>query len=186
MNLSNLKTLDKMQSFNKYGITLRPVEVSDAEFILELRTKPSLNKFISHTSHELSSQINWIKNYKVREESDLEFYFIAEDYEGKRFGTIRLYNFDEKSFEIGSWIFDCGSPIGMAVKAQFIGFEIGFDFLNADYCRLEIRKKNTSVLKYMNDFKTTIVNEDDLNFYFVLTKENFYKRKNKLAFILNG
>jgi RimJ/RimL family protein N-acetyltransferase len=182
----NSKTNFNMKTIRKYGIILRLVEESDAEFILKLRTNSLLNKYISPTSHDLSSQISWIKDYKMREKSSLEFYFIAEDYEQKRYGTIRLYNFDKKSFEIGSWVFDTNSPLGMAVKAHFIGFETGFEMLKAEYCRFEIRKKNTAVLRYMKDFKTTLVNEDDLNLYYILTKENFYIRKNEISFFLNS
>lgn len=182
----NSKTNLNMETIRKYGIILRLVEESDAEFILKLRTNSLLNKYISPTNHDLPSQISWIKDYKTREKSGLEFYFIAEDFEQNRYGTIRLYNFDEKSFEIGSWVFDPKSPLGMAVKAHFIGFETGFEILNAEYCRFEIRKKNTAVLRYMKDFKTTLVNKDELNFYYILTKENFYLRRNEISNILNS
>ena len=186
MNLSNLKTFDKMESLSKYGIILRLVEEKDAEFILKLRTNTLLNRYISSTSDNLSDQINWIKNYKIRELAGLELYFIAEDLNGKRFGTIRLYDFNENSFEIGSWLFLPHSPLGMAVKSHFIGFETGFNYLNADFCRFEIRKMNVNVLRYMKDFKTTLVNDDDLNYYFTLTKENFIIRKNQLSKFLNS
>jgi acetyltransferase-like isoleucine patch superfamily enzyme len=175
-----------MKIINKYGIVLRAVEVNDAEFILSLRTDSTLNQFISYTNPNLEDQIKWIENYKIREKSGLEYYFTAEDTEGNKFGTIRIYDFDERSFEIGSWLFRTNSPLGMAVKAHFIGFETGFELLKADYCRFEIRKKNVGVLRYMNDFKTTKVGEDDLNYYFTLSKENFYARRNKISVFLNS
>lgn len=186
MNLPELRMNDRMEPDNKYGIILRLVEEEDAEFILKLRCNNLLNKFISSTSGDITDQINWIKNYKKRELAGLEFYFIAVDLEGKRYGTIRLYNFDEKSFEIGSWLFLPNSPLGMAVKAHFAAYEKGFKYLNADYCRFEIRKRNMSVLRYIKDFKTTLVNEDDLNYYFTLTKENFLIRRNQLSKFLHS
>jgi UDP-2-acetamido-3-amino-2,3-dideoxy-glucuronate N-acetyltransferase len=170
----------KMEAINKYGIVLRLVQEEDAEFILNLRTDPKLGKFISYTSPDISDQINWLKSYKNREKLGLEYYFIAEDNTGNKYGTIRLYNLDEKSFELGSWLFLHNAPLGMAVKAHFIGFETGFEVLKAEYCRFEIRKKNTAVLKYMQDFKTILVSDDDLNYYFTLSKENFYELRNKL------
>jgi acetyltransferase-like isoleucine patch superfamily enzyme len=171
-----------MEPINRYGITLRLVEEKDAEFIFELRNNSGLNRFISYTSPKLNDQIKWIKDYKIREEAGLEYYFVAQDQLGNNYGTIRLYNLDEKSFEIGSWLFNNNSPIGMAVKAHFIGFETGFEILKAEYCRFEIRKKNQGVLRYMRDFETTLVNEDDLNYYFTLSKESFYKRRSQLSF----
>jgi len=175
-----------MNPIYKYGIVLRLVQEKDAEFILKLRTHAYLNRYISPTSDNIEDQINWIRDYKIRELEGLEFYFIAEDQEGNRCGTIRLYNFDEKSFEIGSWVFLPHSPAGMAIKAQFIGFETGFNYLKADYCRLETRKKNHSVFRYIKNFNATIIREDDLNYYFVLTKENFLIRKKKLSYFLNS
>jgi len=173
-----------MESIYRYGIILRTVELVDAAFILSLRTNPELNQYISNTLPDISSQINWIQKYKLKEKSGLEYYFVAQDQHGNKFGTIRLYNFDKTSFELGSWLFIKNSPFAMAVKAHFIGLEIGFEILKADYCKIEVRKKNKNVLSYVEDFKPAIVNEDDLNKYFSLSKENFYKRKSKLAIFI--
>lgn len=170
-----------MEPINRYGIILRLVEEEDAEFIFELRNDAGLNKFISYTSPKLTDQYKWIQKYKIREEAGREYYFMAQDQSGVKYGTIRLYSIDETSFEIGSWLFHANSPIGMAVKAHFIGFETGFEILKAEYCRFEIRKKNKGVLRYMQDFETTLVNEDDLNYYYTITKESFYKRRSQLS-----
>lgn len=172
-----------MKRIEKYDIVLRTVEVEDAEFILKLRTDAKLGQYISYTIPQTDAQVKWIQDYKKREEAGLEYYYIAEDLNGTKYGTIRIYDFDDKSFEIGSWLFSADSPLGMAVKAQFIGFEAGFNLLNAEYCRLEIRKKNEPVLRYMKGFITNDLREDELNYYFKLTKENFYKRKAEISFL---
>lgn len=169
------------EPIKRYGIVIRSVEISDAEFILKLRTDKELGRFISPTSPNFEDQVNWIQEYKIREKAGLEYYFIAQDLLDNRYGTIRLYNFDDHSFEIGSWLFRSDSPIGMAVKAHFIGFEIGFEILNKKYSRFEIRKKNEGVLKYMENFETTLVGENELNYYYILSKENFYRCRNKLS-----
>jgi hypothetical protein len=176
-----------MKSVSRYGITLRLVEVKDAEFILDLRTNSLLNQHLSPTSTKIIDQLNWIQNYKLREQQGSEFYFIAQDIEGNKYGTTRLYNFDEKSFEVGSWIFSPEAPSGMAIKADIICREIGFDLLNADYCRFEVRKKNKSVVRYHLGYRPKKVNEDELNLYFILSKEDFNSHKIKLLkFIQNG
>jgi acetyltransferase-like isoleucine patch superfamily enzyme/RimJ/RimL family protein N-acetyltransferase len=170
-----------MDIINKYGIFLRLVEIEDAEFILKLRNNPDLNKFISPTSSSLVEQSRWIQNYKINERKGLEYYFIVSDQLGNKYGTIRLYNWDGESFEIGSWLFLKNSPLGMAVKAHILGYEIGFEKFNTELCRFEIRKENKNVLKYVEFFKPEITKIDEINVYFKLSKENFYKRKNKLS-----
>jgi len=94
-----------MKRIEKYGIILRAVEIEDSGFILNLRTDAKLSQFISFTDPHIDAQVKWIQNYKKREELGLEYYYIAEDLNGNKYGTIRIYNFDEKSFEIGSWLY---------------------------------------------------------------------------------
>lgn len=166
---------------SKYGIYLHLVEESDAEFILSLRTNPKLNTYISITSLDINDQIKWIQRYKNRETQGIEYYYIAKDLYGNKHGTIRLYDIDKNSFELGSWIFMPNSPLGMAVKTHIIGLETGYEILKANYCRITVRKKNLRVLRYLEDFKPEIVGEDDLDFHLVLSKENFYQRKKQIA-----
>lgn len=172
-----------MRIISKYGIFLHLVEESDAEFILALRTNPKLNKYISSTSPDILDQQKWIEYYKIKEKQGLEYYYIAKDQLGNKYGTIRLYNFDENSFELGSWIFMPNSPLGMPVKTHMIGLETGFDALKAEYCRITIRKKNIKVINYLEEFNPVINFEDDLDLYYILSKENFYVRKKKLSFL---
>jgi len=169
-----------MENISRYGITIRLVDLNDAEFILKLRTNSDLNQHISHTSTNIIDQIIWIQNYKLREQHGTEYYFIAVDIEGNKYGTTRIYNIDEKSFEVGSWIFSPESPPGMAIKADIICREIGFDLLNADYCNFQVRKTNKSVLHYHLNYKPKIVNEDEYNIYFILSREDFNTHKIKL------
>lgn len=171
-----------MKMISKYGIYLHLVEESDAEFILALRTNPKLNTYISHTSLDINDQIKWIQDYKNRENQGIEYYYVSKDMFGNKHGTIRLYDFDANSFELGSWIFMPNSPLGMAVKTHIIGLEIGYEMLKATHCRITVRKKNISVLRYLEDFKPDIVGEDELDFHLIILKENFYSRKKQLAF----
>lgn len=175
-----------MKAISMYGIFLRLVEESDAEFILNLRTNPKLNAYISYTSPNVSDQVKWIKEYKIKELQGLEYYYIAHDQYGNKYGTIRLYNFDENSFELGSWVFMPHSPLGIAAKTHLIGLEIGFNQLNADYCRIIVRKNNIAVVRYIMGFKAVIVYEDDIDYYFNLSKESFYKHKPTMPFFLSG
>jgi RimJ/RimL family protein N-acetyltransferase len=169
-----------MNYIDKYGIKLRYVNVNDAAFILILRNDPTLNVYLSKTSNNISDQVRWIENYKLREANNEEYYFITEDLSGIPFGTYRLYNIEQYSFEIGSWLFSPDSPQGMAVKADIICKEFGFESLKADYCRFEVRKLNSAVVRYHQRFQPDKVREDELNFYYQLTREKFEQNKKKI------
>ncbi|MCJ2367251.1 GNAT family N-acetyltransferase, partial [Aeromonas dhakensis] len=62
--------------FKAKTISVRLIDVGDAEFILSLRTDGRLNRHLSQTSSSLEQQRDWIKNYKERESQGDEYYFI--------------------------------------------------------------------------------------------------------------
>jgi RimJ/RimL family protein N-acetyltransferase len=169
----------------KYDLRMRLVEESDAEFILSLRTDESLNQFLSKTSTSLSAQIDWIRNYKIREEAGNEYYFIAIDENGRRIGTTRLYNFEDDCFETGSWIFSKDAPYGASIKADVIGREYGFERLKVNFCKFEVRKKNLNVVRYHKAYKPDLVGEDELNYYFKIDKSKFSMHSQKLIKLLS-
>lgn len=174
--------------FSKYGITLRTVTEQDAQFILDLRTDPDLNEFISSTSNDINQQIDWIRKYKEREINNQELYFITLDNNGNKCGTTRLYNFRNNKFELGSWIFLKEAPFGVSIKADILSKEIAFEELKFDTCTFEVRKKNLSVIKYHKMYQPAIIGECEKNWYFELSKENFnlYKTKFLNLFIKEG
>lgn len=164
----------------RYGIRLRFVEIKDSEFILSLRNDERLGKFISKTSNRLSDQEQWISNYKKRELKGEEFYFIVEDSQGERYGVTRLSDLKKGiPFELGSWLFSRESPPGMAIKADVIAKEVGFDTLGFNVCKFNVRRDNKSVLNYHLRYEPLIVEETDIDIYFNLSKENFNKGKQK-------
>ena len=128
----------------------------------------------------MQKQIDWIKGYKEREARGEEYYFITLDENGKRFGVNRLYNFDEESFEVGSWLFLNEAKSSVSILSDITTREYGFNLKFPKFCRFEVRKENLSVLAYHKRFSPILVNEDDLNNYYILSKENFDEYKNKL------
>lgn len=166
-------------------IIMRLVNESDAKFILKLRTDKRLSQYISPTSPKLEDQINWIKEYMVREANQKEFYFIYKDSRKKPWGAIRLYNFSEDSFTIGSWVCYPGNSNNIAVKAWLLAVEFGFNTLKFNTCMLDVRKKNLYVLYYLKLFGPILICEDELNYFFKFDKETFLKKRNKVTKLLN-
>lgn len=175
-----------MKTINNYNIKLRLVEANDAAFILELRTDSSKSKFISQTDFDIEKQKEWIRNYKEREEREDEFYFIASDINEIDFATYRVYNKKEDTIEIGSFVSkpSYNNPINI-IKVDIIVKEYVFNVLGFQKLNFEVRKENKSVVNYHKKFEPVIINEDDLNYYFILEKEAFFSNKIKFQSFLN-
>jgi RimJ/RimL family protein N-acetyltransferase len=170
--------------YQKYGITIRLVEESDAEFIVSLRTNEKLGRFLSQTGSSVEEQRKWIKAYKTREVAGEEYYFIAVGEEGNRYGTTRLYNLEADSFTTGSWLFAEKAPSGMAIKTDLIGRELAFEELGYDICRFDVRKDNKKVIRFHKSFNPRVIKENDLDIYYELDKASFYKFRDKLINII--
>jgi RimJ/RimL family protein N-acetyltransferase len=106
---------------------LRPVAISDVNFILELRCNPVLSKFLHKTSSDIQLQINWIEEYFNRAG---DYYFIVEDIINfSQVGLIALYDIDEsrENGEWGRWIIKPESFA--AIECAWLIYEFAFEEL---------------------------------------------------------
>jgi RimJ/RimL family protein N-acetyltransferase len=159
---------------------LRLVEESDAEFIVDIRTDSSKSKFISFTNSNIEEQKKWIREYKNREKAEEEFYYIAIDENDEKFATYRLYNKNNNSIEVGSFVSKPFYKIALnVIKVDVILKTYVFEVLGYNSLNFEVRKNNKSVIIYHNKFKPQLTKEDDLNYYFKLEKDSFFANKNK-------
>ncbi len=58
--------------------------------------------------------------------------------------------------------------------------EFVFETLKYSKLRFEVNKANKSVVKYHKLFNPTLISESENNNYFILEKENFEIRRNKI------
>ena len=169
-----------MDTISKFNIKLRLVEESDAEFIVDIRTDSSKSKFISFTNSNIEEQKKWIREYKNREKAEEEFYYIAIDENDEKFATYRLYNKNNNSIEVGSFVSKPFYKIALnVIKVDVILKTYVFEVLGYNSLNFEVRKNNKSVIIYHNKFKPQLTKEDDLNYYFKLEKDSFFANKNK-------
>jgi hypothetical protein len=132
------------------NISLRLVNLEDAEFIVNLRIKKG--EFLSTTNPDISKQREWLLLYKERESLKEEFYFIIQDQHNKAVGTVRIYDFkDNLSFCWGSWIILNGSPFYYAIESALLVYEIAFYQLKFQKSHFDVRKNNVSVAKFVDD-----------------------------------
>lgn len=166
-------------TLERYGLKLRFVDVGDAEYILNLRIDPLLGRFINKTSHNLSDQIEWIKQYKDREAKGLEYYFIFTK-EDHRVGVIRIYDIDTRSATTGSWICTPGIQFEIPILIVLIMKEIFFEILKLETEYFDTRKENKKVIRMHDLFGAKKISENNIDIFHTLDKENFIKSKHRL------
>jgi RimJ/RimL family protein N-acetyltransferase len=121
-----------MEINGKY-VTLRYVDLCDAEDIIKLRNDSKLNRYLSSQKPlTIEDQINWLLNNK---NSETNHYFkIVRKKDDKFIGTISLYNIDNNQGEFGRYV--CIDPIG-AIESELLIIEFAFlqRRLENIYCR---------------------------------------------------
>ena len=162
----------------RYGLSMRLVDKSDAEFIIKLRTDPVLSKYLHPISSSKAEQVKWIEDYKLKEQMGSEYYFVFS-VKGFRIGLERIYNIEDDTFTHGSLVFDYSAPLGSSILADISTREIGFDLLDKQYNLFDVRKGNTSVIDYHKMFKPKLIREDLDSYFYVLDKLDFSVNKNK-------
>lgn len=158
---------------------MRYVQTADAEFILKLRLDSRYNTFISAVKNDVESQRAWIENYKYDEIERKQFYFIIERLDGTPCGTLRVYDLKADSFCWGSWILNEDKTRYSAIESALLVYQFGFNELGFNKCHFEVMKKNLKVIEFHQKFGAKIVDEDDENFYFEITKESVANTREK-------
>lgn len=159
--------------------SIRLVDIEDAAFILDLRNNPKLNRFLNPTSSNIEDQINWIKAYKKKESEKKEFYFIILENGIKR-GLYRLYNINNFSFTIGSWIFDKCINQQLPILTDLIVSDYGFNSLKLPVMLIDIRKENRKVINYHSLKDPLCYNEDEENYYYLINAVEWENSKKKV------
>ena len=174
-----------MQLIGK-NLTFRLVEEEDAQFILRLRLDPFLNKYISKTDSDIRKQIEWIKQYKVREKRNEEYYFIIiKNNNLEKVATVRISDFTPKRFTFGSLLIKRGAPLNYFIEIYQICFNFAFESLGFVECSFANRKANKKIINFNTMFGARKFDEDELNVYFILDKQTFKKNRKKMLGLLN-
>jgi len=166
-----MKKLPLDFTLERYGLQVRLVEEEDAEFIVSLRTDPRLSKHLHATPSDIEQQKQWIRDYKLREEQGLDYYFLFSIH-GQPQGLARIYDITEDTFTQGSWIFSPEAALGASVLGNIISSEIGFDFLEKKVEYSDARRDNKTH-RYVQSFNPEIIKTDELNIYYKILPEGF-------------
>ncbi len=161
------------------NIYLRTVEASDADFVYIMRKNKHKTKYLSTVSGTVDVQKRWIANYKTREKQGKEYYFIIESKKHEKLGLVRMYDFNNDSFSWGSWIIKEDAPAFTAIESALQIYEFAFYQLGFTQSHFEVQKENAKVISFHQRFGAKIVNENELEYFFTLTKEEYEVTKKK-------
>lgn len=148
-------------------LIFRDATVTDAEFILSLRTDEKKSRFLSATKNDLKMQKAWLDRYAS---TDDEAYFIIE-FESSPIGTVRLYDAHQNSFCWGSWILADGRPRQAAMESAMMVYADAVDRLGFTACHFDLRKENVRVWQFHERWGARRVGETEIDYLYSLDLE---------------
>jgi RimJ/RimL family protein N-acetyltransferase len=166
------------------NISLRPVQLADAAFVLSLRMDPDRSRFVSPVSGDVQAQTDWISRYKLREADGIEYYFIIE-LAGSPVGTVRLYDFQGDSFCWGSWMITPGAPASTSIESALLVYEFAFYKLGFRKSHFDVRIENERVVAFHLRFGAEIQRSDELNHFFTYQSKDYEAVRQKYSRFLS-
>ena len=159
---------DKISLYKANRITgktlvLRDAKITDAAFILSLRTDSKKSRYLSYTSSELDQQIDWLRDYSNKSN---QAYFIIENITGEPLGTVRLYDPQGNSFCWGSWILKDGAPSTAAIESTLIVYAYAVDQLGFSEAHFDVRKDNKKVWRFHDRFGAERTGETEMDYLY--------------------
>ena len=161
------------------NLYLRLVNENDVDFILSLRLNPKLNDYLSPVDENKESQLNWIEDYKIREDNGLDYYFVVVDKNLGSIGLVRVYdiNYNDKTFVWGSWVLKEEHPKYTALESAVLSYEFAFMQLNLEVANIFALKDNQKANNFYDRFGCKFLYEDRLKRFYKLTRADYIKLK---------
>ncbi|MGO9417151.1 MAG: GNAT family N-acetyltransferase [Syntrophobacteraceae bacterium] len=136
--------MDHAITAEKFGVRLRPVQLQDAGFIVNLRNSPHALGFVGDSAQTEASQRDWLNEYFVRPG---DYYFIIELAGNRQMvGTIGIYDIRDGSGESGRLIILPG--ILAAPASYWLIYHVSFDILGLDVVRGTTLESNKQVISF--------------------------------------
>ena len=129
-----------------HAFRLRPIELSDASFVLALRNDPHAAPWLHPVSGLVEDQVEWLESYFERPG---DWYWIVERrVDGTREGTIGLYDLDPARGRalLGRWVLRPGSLA--AAESALLVYRLAFDSIGLDEVYALVITTNVSVISF--------------------------------------
>lgn len=161
--------MDHRISLDGFAYRLRPIQLDDAKFILEVRLEDKeRNRFIHEIPNDVSVQEAWLRSYLERPN---DYYFVIENKLTEQpEGLIAIYNFEENGrAEWGRWVAKKGSFA--SIESVNLIYRVAFEKLGLTELCCRTIHDNTPVVSFHESIheKTRAV----LNEYFSISEKSF-------------
>jgi len=93
---------------------------------------------------------------------------------------VRIYDIREDSFSWGSWILNEDKTRFAALESAFLVYQFGFEILNFNKSHFEVRKENSKVLSFHEKMGAIKKGENDIEFFYEITKDAVQLAKQRL------
>ena len=179
-----MKKLAPDYRISRYGLDCRLVNEDDVDFILSLRTNKELSQHLHQTENDREQQVQWIRDYKKREEEGREYYFIFY-YQGEPVGLNRMSSRSELYAVSGSWLCKPGIAPWIPITINLLFNDIVFEELNIQLVVCDVRRLNGKVNKYHRMLGDVKVHESEIDNFYYRTKETFMPNRDKIVRLFN-
>lgn len=174
--MADLAPLARIEGPN---LALRLIQPADAAYVHGLRTDPAYNAHLSEVQGTIEDQRGWIEAYKTREAEGREFYYIIMRHDGRRCGTVRLYEIEGDSFTWGSWILDENKPLKAVLESAVLSFGAGFQLTGAEHAKVDVRVHNTHAQAFYIRLGMTETHRTDQDIFFTYSRARFAADRDK-------
>lgn len=150
------------------GYRLRPVKVSDAAKIIEIRLEDmQRNRYINKISGDIAEQEKWIESYLQR---DNDYYFVIENtLTGHPEGLIGIYDIADNKGEWGRWVIKKSSLA--AIESVDLIFKAAFDHIGLSEVFSRTIENNTAVVSFhdsLNEIRRGVLED-----HFIIENESY-------------
>ena len=160
------------------NLFFRLASIKDSDFIYNLRLLKG--KHLNNKRFTRKNNEEWISNYKKREASCNEYYFIIFD-KKKDVGFVRIYNlnFKLKTFTWGSWVLLDGSPYTYPIISTLMIYSFAFDFLKMKESFFDVKNENLKVNSFHIKTGAKFLRKDKNNSFYKFEKNDYEKLSSK-------
>ena len=128
-------------------VIIRSITEDDAEFSLAIRQDKEKTKFLHPVDNNLEKQTQWIRKQR---KTDGDYFFIAETLDGRKVGTVGVYDIEGKTGHLGRLLM-VGNPF-QTFEAMMLSMKFAYEILGLDELFGDVHVDNSASMNISEAF----------------------------------